>query len=117
MASRWLSSNEAQRARATRRADAVRAVREQSVVIGGKTDGVFVEMVAQQFGISTVTLRRWMALESDVDGRLDEPRAGRPATAWSGRGAERGWAIWLTDYLRAEKPTGEECYRRVCFTA
>ncbi len=119
MTERWLESTDTQRAKAARRAAAVRDGRAAlaSDGGGGGGEGARLHYVAVQHGVSVSTLRRWMAaaegMAPDTAAMLDARRAGRPGRIWQAAGAEDAWSMWLTDYLREEKPTATECLRRV----
>ena len=108
----FLFSDATQRARAARRMAAVRAVREGHAPSSG-TNNLHLSVIAARFGVSLATLRRWCAAEDGVAAQLDAPRSGRPGRIWRAAGAEEAWGLWLTDYLRPEKPTAVECLRRV----
>ena len=111
MAEPWIDATTGQRQRAARRAAVVRDVRERFAA--GAAAKVAIDDVAARHGVSSSTLRRWLDRDEAPAARLDAPRPGRPSAIWDAPGAVEAWTLWSDDYLRPEKPTAEECLRRM----
>ena len=91
---------------------ALRQVRSLNAAGAGRRTAI--DATAARHGISPSTLRRWLDRdETGLGGRLDAGRRGRPAEIWERPGATEAFDLWATDYLRLERPTAEECLRRV----
>ena len=111
MGDAWLDATTGQRRRSARRAAAVREARDLDAAGAGRR--VAIDDTAARHGISPSTLRRWLDRDETPAARLDVARPGRPASIWLAPGAGEAWTLWRDDYLRLERPTAEECLRRM----
>lgn len=101
------------RDKARNRLDALELV--EQLVAGGQRKLAAVQIVADQVGESTSTLRRWQQLVADLD-RADWLPALAPK--WAGRTdtadcSIEAWEFFKTDFLRMSQPRAEPCYRRL----
>src|SRR3954452_13739310 len=90
----------------TRRRTSAQALALRSRIVLLACDGLMNTEIAAELGIDRNTAAKWRSrfVEQRLDGRLDEPRPGRPRTmAHAGCAARgtNGWPAWRTPHRRA----------------
>ena len=113
----WERATDVQRTRALAR---LRAVERSDACAGaGRSRAEADAIAAVETGVSASAVGAWrrrvegMPAGARAAALLDTPGRGRSRRDWSGAGADALWTHWLTDYLRAERPTAARCWREV----
>lgn len=116
VAQRWQwfeAQAESVRSEARRRVDIL--ARVDAYLQAGLTKSAAISAVAAQASVSSATLWSWLGLVEGVDPANRLPYLA-PQRRGGGTEAEidgTAWQYILSDYLRPEKPTWSQCYRRL----